>query len=77
MELEKLTCTYVLIIAEYYYHYNVIYSGAKLLHNQLRLSLLCTRRGKFMLKLIFKLSKSEENVELYRPDIRLRGREKV
>ena len=49
----------------------------KLLHNQLRLSLLCTRRRKFMLKLIFKLSKSEENVELYRPDIRLRGREKV
>ena len=49
----------------------------KLLHNQLRLSMLCTRRRKFILKLIFKLSKIEENVELYRPDIRLRGREKV
>ena len=30
-----------------------------------------------MLKLISKLSKSEENVELYLPDIRLRRREKV
>ena len=45
------------------------FSASRESNNQLRLSLLCTRRRKFMLKLISKLSKSEENVELYRPDI--------
>ena len=49
----------------------------KLLDNQLRLSMLCTHRCEFMGNLIFKLSENEENVELYRPDIQLRGREKV
>ena len=47
------------------------------LHNELGLMLLRNRRKVNMLKLVFKYSKSIENVETRRPDVVLRDRHKV
>ena len=48
-----------------------------MLHTELGLSLLKDRQQMSILKLVFKYSKKEENVEMYRPDMVLQGRHKV
>ena len=49
----------------------------ELLHKQLNLKLLTERRKRFMLILMYKLSKDEENVNNYRPEMLLRTGPKV
>ena len=47
------------------------------IHKQLNLKLLGDRRKLFMLNLMYKLSKDQENVNRYRPEILLRTGPKV
>ena len=47
------------------------------LHRKVRLKKLCDRRKLFMLKMMYKLSLSEENVNRYRPEVVLRTAPKV
>ena len=47
------------------------------LHVKNRLKKLCDRRKMFMLKMMYKLSLKEENVNTYRPDVVLRTAPKV
>ena len=49
----------------------------KTLHKDLNLKLLYYRRKMFMLKMMYKLSKDESNVERYRPEMLLRTGPKV
>ena len=47
------------------------------LHETLRLKLLTVRRKLFMLKMMYKLSLIDENVDMYRPEMQLRTGPKV
>ena len=48
-----------------------------LLHSKVRLKTLCGRRKMFMLKMMYKLSHIEGNVNRYRPEVVLRTAPKV